>query len=201
MPTTKAVLFDMGGVLVELGPLDELLGLTMASDELWPRWLSSEAVRRFERGQCTNTEFARGLRAEFELPLTVADVLERIRGFPRGLYDGARELVADLVDGLVTGVLSNTNQLHWDHQIDAETIQQMFDHQFLSYRLGLVKPDAAIFQRVVADLGLAPSEVLFIDDNQLNVDGARTVGLDAHQAQGVIAARQLLTERGLIRAG
>lgn len=192
------MLFDMGGVLVELGPLDEFLGTAMPATLFWPKWLASPTVRRFERGECSNDEFGRGLRSEFDLDLSPAEILERFRAFPRGLFAGAADLVAAVADGVATAVLSNTNQLHWEEQADNAIIRDLFDHRFLSYELGLVKPDAAIFERVLAELALSPHEVLFIDDNQLNVDGARALGLDAHVGDGVDEAREVLASRNLL---
>ena len=191
----------MGGVLVELGPLDELLGVAMPAELFWPRWLGSEAVRRFERGLCTNQEFALELAADFDLTLSADELTERVGRFPRGLFEGAAELVRSLADGVVSGVLSNTNQLHWEHQVDAEILQGLFDHEFLSYRLGLVKPDAAIFEKVVDELALHPSQIVFLDDNELNVRAACGAGLDAHHTRGVGEARQVLAQRGLLRPG
>jgi putative hydrolase of the HAD superfamily len=48
-------------------------------------------------------------------------------------------------------------------------------------------------------LGCSPDRVLFLDDNALNVDGALAVGIDAHRADGVDAAREILRERGLLK--
>jgi len=49
-----AVIFDLGGVLVEYRGVEPLKVLSGIQDdqELWRRWLSCEWVRRFERGQC-----------------------------------------------------------------------------------------------------------------------------------------------------
>ncbi len=194
------VLFDMGGVVVELGPLDELLGWTMPADEFWPRWLASPAVRAFERGRCTVDEFAVDLRAEFELPLGESDVVERFARFPRGLFPGAAAMVEEVRHRVTTAVLSNTNALHWETQIDAPTIAGLFDRRFLSYELGLVKPDADIFQRVLADLARPAETVLFLDDNQISVDAARREGLRAHRVWGVGEARAVLGRYGLLGA-
>lgn len=193
-----AVLFDMGGVLVELGPLDEFLGVGIRAEEFWPRWLASPTVRRFERGECSAAAFGTGLATEFDLELDADEVVERFRRFPRGLFPGAAELVRAVHPDVVTGVLSNTNALHWDHQRDGETIRSLFDRVYLSYELGAVKPDRAVFEAVVADLDRDPAEILFVDDNQLNVDGARAVGLDAHRAVGVDETRRILIARGVL---
>ncbi|MDH4075067.1 MAG: HAD family phosphatase [Acidimicrobiia bacterium] len=195
----RVVLFDMGGVLVELGPLDQLLGVAMPPEEFWPRWLGSPAVRAYERGTCDTIAFTRSLAAELDLPLSPDDLTERFRGFTRGLYPGAAELVREVAaHGVATGVLSNTNALHWDHQIDGEILRSLFDHEFLSYRLGLVKPDRELFEAVVATLGLNPVEILVLDDNELNVAGARAAGLEADHTRGVPEARRALHRRGLL---
>lgn len=196
--TPTAVLFDMGGVLVELGPLDEFLGVAIPADEFWPRWLASPSVRSFERGQCGVDDFGAGLAREFSLDLTPEEVIDRFRLFPRGLFAGAAELVAEVGLRFPTGVLSNTNRLHWDEQRDGDQIRGLFDHSFLSYELGLVKPDAAIFEAVAAELDRDPGEILFIDDNQINVDGARSAGFQAELARGVAEARQALVASGVL---
>lgn len=200
-PVIDAVLFDMGGVLVELGPLDELLGSAMAADDFWPRWLASPSVRAMESGRCSVEEFAIGLVDELGLTIGPAEVVERFAAFPRGLYAGAAELVASVPDRVVTGVLSNTNPLHWERQADAAAIRGLCDRAFLSYRLGLVKPDREIFRRVAGELALAPERILFIDDNRINVEGARRAGLLAEAARGPAEAAAVLARHGLAPGG
>lgn len=50
------------------------------------------------------------------------------------------------------------------------TIDAYFDRLFLSYEMGLVKPGAEIFRRMIESSGIVPSQTLFIDDSQANVD-------------------------------
>lgn len=190
----------MGGVLVELGPASDLLaGQEISSDLFWERWLSSEVVRDFESGGCTVEEFGERLVDDLGLAGSGADFIERFTNWPKGLFDGAEELLADLGDGIESAVLSNTNALHWETQVDHERVAALFDHTFLSYQLGLAKPDAEIFEAVLARLGVPANEVVFLDDNQVNVDGARRVGIDAALTKGIDAARSALAERGLLR--
>lgn len=56
---------------------------------------------------------------------------------------------------------------------------EYFDRQYYSFELGVAKPDAAYFSRVVSDLGIAPSEAVFVDDLGRNVRGGRACGLNA----------------------
>ena len=79
-----------------------------------------------------------------------------------------------------------------------EIVQGLFDRDYLSYVLDMVKPDADIYDHVIADLGLPASEILFIDDNQINVDGALARGMQAALAKGPGEARSALTRLGVL---
>lgn len=196
---TRCVLFDLGGVLIELGGVDvfgELIGVKNP-DEIWSRWLSSPWVRRYERGQCTRDEFATGMVLENRIDLSPEEFLQLFRDWPGGLLPGAAELVRGLSDGVTLACLSNTNEMHWNEQKNAEIVRELFERRFLSHELGLIKPDREIFDLVVMQLDCRPCEVLFLDDNLLNVQGARAAGLDAHRVGGVEDSRALLASRGL----
>lgn len=56
----------------------------------------------------------------------------------------------------------------------------LFERVFVSGELGLVKPNADIYEHVIAELGIAPEELLFVDNRAENVEGARAVGGDGH---------------------
>ena len=174
----------------------ELIGVRN-TDEIWRRWLTSPWVRRYERGQCTREEFAVGIVVENDIDLPPEEFLHKFRDWPKGLLPGAAELVQGLAGGVTSACLSNTNEMHWNEQQDAEVVRELFDQCFLSHELGLVKPDREIFDYVVAELGCRSSDILFLDDNLLNVQGAEVVGLDAHRVGGVEDSRALLKSRGL----
>ncbi len=75
-----------------------------------------------------------------------------------------------------------------------------FDTQFYSCELGAAKPERGFFERILAAVGAIPEEVLFVDDSERNVAGAREVGLAAeqwHLDDGVPALRDLLSAHGL----
>jgi putative hydrolase of the HAD superfamily len=63
--------------------------------------------------------------------------------------------------------------------IDSSRWSASFDRRFYSCRLGLAKPDPAVYEAVLGDLGAAPTSVLFIDDRAENVRAATAVGLPA----------------------
>lgn len=194
----EVVLFDMGGVLVKLGNLAEEFGVTDISlEDFWARWLSSPAVRALERGEGDVDTFADRLAEEFGLALSRQEVITRFAAVTLGLFPGAEDLVRSVRSDVRTGLLSNTNALHWENQPDNEIVDSLCKHNYISYQIGLLKPDREIFDYVVADLGVAAGRVLFIDDNQKNVDGARAAGLRSDLAKGPEQAAAVLDGYGL----
>lgn len=195
----QAVLFDMGGIVVQLDSLENVLGSSkFGPDEVWEKWILSDAVQAFERGQCDVDDFAATILEELALDGSAAEFIERFRQFPQGLYPGAVEMIASVPASIMTGVLSNTSALHWEHQIDAEIVRGLCPRSYLSYELGLAKPEREIFDYAVADLGLAADTVLFIDDNQINVDGAVAAGLQGGLAKGPEQASDVLRRFGVL---
>ena len=69
---------------------------------------------------------------------------------------------------------------------------------FLSYEMGMVKPDAEIYTTMIANIGLPAEQILFIDDNQINVTGALQTGLTAKQARGFNEVKAVLESAGLL---
>jgi HAD superfamily hydrolase (TIGR01509 family) len=196
----EAVLFDLGGVLVDVagaGVMCELTGVD-SEDEVWRRWLGCRWVRAFERGQCLPEEFATGVVDDWCLDVDPGKFLEGFASWLSGPYEGAEALLDDVGERVVLGCLSNTNSVHWECGFGRWPLLERFDHRFLSFALGMVKPDRQIFDHVVQTLGVEPGRVLFLDDNLVNVEGARTVGLRAAHVRGVAAARQALAANGLV---
>ena len=63
---------------------------------------------------------------------------------------------------------------------------------------GLIKPDPAIFQRVVDRTGLAPQQMLFIDDSAANIEAAARLGFFVHRFDDPAALRPVLESHGLL---
>jgi putative hydrolase of the HAD superfamily len=193
--TFDLVLFDLGGVLIELsgvGAMRKLSGME-SDDALWARWLSCPWVRAFERGECSPAEFAAGMVDEWELSVTPDVFLDAFRGWPVGPLPGAEELVIRASEVVAVGCLSNTNSLHTAEQFAKWPIFDRFQPRLLSHEIGLLKPDRDLFDRVVEMVGVEPSRILFLDDNLINVEGARTAGFTAEHVRGVDEARRVLT--------
>ena len=200
MNRPEVVVFDLGGVLAEFGGVARMRALSGIDDdeELWRRWLTCDWVRRFERGACTAEAFADGVVADWELAVTGEAFLAEFREWLVGPMEGADELVQQTKASVPVAVLSNTNHVHWEAGAHRWPLLQKFDRAFLSFEIGLVKPDPEVFTYVADQLGVPPPGVLFLDDNQLNVDQARAVGMRAERVVGVSEARQALVAAGVV---
>ena len=64
-------------------------------------------------------------------------------------------------------------------------ILDKFDWHFPSHLTGFLKPDPESFRNVIIETGYSPSEILFIDDNRLNVDAAISEGIESHLCKGL----------------
>jgi putative hydrolase of the HAD superfamily len=197
----QVLLFDVGGVLVQLSGVKTMLewmGETATSEEMWHMWLHSTPVREFERGRMGAAEFAAAVTTEFRLPVQPQEFLDSFTGWVTGLYPGTLEMLAQIPNSYQRAVLSNSNVLHWTRVIDDLRLGAAFEHQFVSHLTGRIKPDADAFQGVVESLGCRPKDVLFLDDNILNVEAAKRFGMQAIRVQGIGETRAALIERGII---
>ena len=78
------------------------------------------------------------------------------------------------------GILSNTCEGHWNYCLRRYTmLRELFSVYALSFEIGAVKPDAAIFCKAAELAGCRPEEIFYADDMPGHVAGARSVGFDA----------------------
>lgn len=198
----EVVLFDLGGVLERVAAAPKIEAWTLGrvpADSFWHTWLSSPAVRAFETGSISSDTFALRAVQEFGLSIAPSAFLDDFRGWLAGPYEGAYELVSSVRrTGVRTASFSNSNAVHWPIMERHQRTMELFDANFPSHRLGLCKPDVEAFAKVLKLLGRAGERVLFLDDNQVNVDGARSAGMKAERADGVEGARGILMGLGIL---
>ena len=118
--------------------------------------------------------------------------------WPSGPLPGARELLRDVRSDLVRATLSNSNTLHWSRIMREMAFESHFDHHFASHLIDRIKPDHDVFAHVIQALGVRPDEMLFVDDNAINIDAARRCGLTAYRCAGPGEVRARLAAAGLL---
>lgn len=194
------LVFDLGGVIVELNGtpiLDAWISGENTPDSLWQKWLTSESPRAFESGQIGKDEFAESIVRELSLDVSKEQFIDHFVGLPIGPYPGALELLHSLKNKYTTSLFSNSNVLHWERKMNEMNLKDAFHHKFASHLMGKVKPDLDAFRQVERKLGVPSSQILFLDDNQLNVDAAKTVGFTASRVVGFSELKDVLKEHGI----
>ena len=195
------IAFDLGGVLVELDNFPQIV--TGSSDQavqdrFWHQWLTSPSVRAFECGKLSFQEFVPAFLHEHQVPITEQEFINAFMRLPKRLFPGIKALLRRLASQQYLVVLSNNNEVHWGTILNQWGLGQYFYKAYSSHLIGKVKPDAEIFEFVASDLHAPPSHILFIDDNQINVDAALEVGFVAEVGKGAQEISNILSHYHLL---
>jgi glucose-1-phosphatase len=202
-PPTRAVLFDLGGVLLDID-FERALQAWAPHSRLPPGQLRDdfrhhESFHRHETGHLDNDGFFAHLRQALALE---CDLLVVESGFNDILIGEIGETVR-LLEAVRRRVpcyaISNTNPAHLAHIARAfPNFLPRFTRVFASHEIGYRKPHAAAFEHVLREIGLPPSDVLLFDDLEANVDAARAIGLQAVLVKSPADVRAALAQRSLL---
>jgi putative hydrolase of the HAD superfamily len=136
-------------------------------------------VHALERGQLAVPDFERKLASilvrQDGTPVPAEGLIERM--FAHFEHQPAMSALVRRAKshGIRTALLSNS----WGNTYPRDTWDGMFDDVVISGEVGLRKPEPEIFLLAARRLDLKPEQCVFIDDLELNVDGARAVGMTA----------------------
>lgn len=86
-------------------------------------------------------------------------------------------MLTNLAKNYELTVLSNCNEIHWPIMERKFNILSYFHHTFSSHLIGETKPGRAVFMHVLDSIQADPGEVIFFDDNQVNIDSANKLGI------------------------
>jgi putative hydrolase of the HAD superfamily len=186
----KNIVFDLGGVLVDLDFKAAINGLQKAGFVNVKEQLQSfdrEGIfQKFELGEMTAEEFRTAIRENSTVTLTDEEIDALWNAMLLEIPREKLELILDLRGKYMVYLLSNTNSIHWDYvcknafNYRGFRVNDYFEETFLSYEMHLAKPDKAIYEKVLQDANLLAEETLFIDDSEANCKAAEEVGIHAH---------------------
>ena len=189
-----AIVFDLGGVILDLDfsrTVDSFTQLfARDASVLYTQMSQVPLFDRYERGETNSSEFRAQLGEFFELGRTIADAeLDAAwNALLGGIPQAKLRCLTRLAQGTRLFLLSNTNEIHIErflldygarHESTFGPWSGLFEQDYYSHRMGLRKPEPAIFARVLEEHGLNAGRTLFIDDNPFNVEAARALGMQA----------------------
>jgi epoxide hydrolase-like predicted phosphatase len=189
----RAIIFDLGGVLLRTGdftPRERLASrLGISRHELEELIFGGESGNKAQRGEISVGQHWANLAAQIhysdnELKSLVDEFFANDE-LDLNLLDYVRKLHKTYKTGLLSNAFDDLRQIiteRW-HFEDA------FDEIIISAEVGLVKPEARIFEMVVERLGVETRQAVFVDDMQRNIDGAKKVGLQGIRFQNPLQVR------------
>jgi epoxide hydrolase-like predicted phosphatase len=181
----KAILFDYGGVLVQL--MDETPRQQLADrygiplKRIYNLIFDTEASIQAALGEISMEHHWRAIHEILQIP--PSERVEFVNQFwaADGLNRELVETLPALREHYRLGLLSNANDDLRQMLTERWQITDQFDDMIISAEVGLLKPDRRIYELAVSRLGVQPDEALFIDDMPVNVEGAQIAGLQAIQ--------------------
>ena len=199
--SVEVVLFDLGGVIVQFQKTGYFATLLGEADDVtaMTKWLDCPSVQKYEKGEIDRQGFAVRLVENFELTMTPNKFLADFLNWPQDVFPGSEKIVSSIQNSIRVGCLSNTSEFHWHNQKSSDILKEMFELRFLSFELGQLKPDHAIYRDVANRLECVPEAILFFDDNADNVDCAIEFGFDAHLVRGISEAHIILKDYSLLK--
>lgn len=183
----KNIIFDLGGVVMTLDPIEALrrfkkLGLNEAERYL-DAYTQSGIFGNLEEGKITAEDFRRELSSLIGRELTFEECKNAWLGYRKDVPLRNLDMLEELRNlGYRLILLSNTNPFMMDWALSTEfdgkgsSLADYFDSLYLSYRLGVMKPDAGFFMQVIESEKILPEETLFVDDGPRNVEAAGKLG-------------------------
>ena len=186
----KNIVFDLGGVLIDLDFKSAINGLQKAGftnvKEQLQAFDREGIFQKFELGEISADEFRASIRENSNVSLTDEEVDSLWNLMLLEIPREKLELILDLRSKYMVYLLSNTNSIHWDYvcknafNYRGFRVNDYFEKTFLSFEMHLAKPDKAIFEKMLEDANLLAEETLFIDDSEANCKAAAEVGIHVH---------------------
>jgi HAD superfamily hydrolase (TIGR01509 family) len=202
MSEIRHVVFDLGQVLIRWDPEAPYRRLIPDADER-RRFLAEVITHEWNLEQDRGRSWADAEAALIAEHPQHADLIRAFRANWWEMVPGQIDETVAIVEELIEGGVDVTALTNWAADTFAEAEEEFpflarFRGITVSGRIGLVKPDAAIYRHHADAFGLAPANTLFIDDNAANVAAARAVGWHAERFVSAEVLRADLRRYGLL---
>jgi 2-haloacid dehalogenase len=199
----QAVVFDLGGVLIDWNPRHLYRKMFDGDEEGMERFLSEICTSEWNARQDEGRSFA---EATEELIARHPEQAELVRAFfdrwPEmvgGAINETVEILAELKGaGREIYVLSNWSAETFPYARDRFQFLDWFDFIVISGEIGRVKPNREIFDFLLEETGRRAEECVFIDDSPENTAAARDLGFDVIHFRSPRQLRDELMNRGIL---
>lgn len=188
VPAIKNIVFDLGGVILDLSVPHTLHAFASLSgidpEDVRKIFVSSSGFIDYETGALDDHGFREFVREVYAVNVSDEAIDQCWNAMLLDVPPARLMLLDRLKERYNVYLLSNTNGIHLNYingvlmpRTGQRSLDSYFHNAYYSHRMGKRKPDAAIFEQVLDENSLRPEETLFLDDNFENVEGARSLGI------------------------
>ncbi|MDX5478597.1 MAG: HAD family phosphatase [Cyclobacteriaceae bacterium] len=189
------LIFDLGNVIIDIDyhrSLNHIKSLVSNSlHEKVDRFYITDFHKDYEKGKMSSDTFRKSVNDYFEQEWTDTEV-DTLWNCLLGKIPTSRiELLRKLKNHYQIGILSNTNAIHIDavnemlqKDFGMDSFHHLTEYVFYSHEMGLAKPQLEIYQTMLDQLNTSGDKVIFFDDLEANVLGAKACGIEAIQVTG-----------------
>lgn len=202
----RNIIFDLGDVILNIDvpiaskSFAELSGREQS--EILAIFKESEIFRQFETGLMDEPTFRNYVREILNFPDLSDEAIDTAwNSLLLDLPPERVELLKKLAGQYRLFLLSNTSSIHitqvnkiLEASTGVEKLEDLFEIVFLSYEMGLMKPDARIYREVLDKAGLKAEETLFLDDNADNIRSASQLGIETIHVQKPVTILEYLQD-------
>lgn len=201
----KNLIFDFGNVLIEWNPAKILAAFVKEED----RKRVKAAI--FDSGLWAQTDTGQlTLEAAIQAAQTLLDssysaTVEAIFTHWYETVDVYHQLQEKIFEWAQLGygiyILSTTSEIFYSvENAGLLPMTKVLTGKILSYEVGCAKPDKSIYQKLLTQYALHANQCVFIDDLQINLDAAKSLGFETilatSEQQNIIAIEELLKKKG-----
>jgi epoxide hydrolase-like predicted phosphatase len=187
MHNIKNIIFDLGGVILNIdfkktNEAFHALGLENFSQHINQHHIT-DLFLNYETGQIDDIEFIESVAKLNHQPMSKEEIIQAWNALLLDFPPERINLLKRIKKQYRTFLLSNTNSIHLQefnerlHQEQDVYLEDLFEKTYYSHVVKLRKPNADIFNLVMNENNLVPSETLFIDDTESNFHEAEKMGI------------------------
>ncbi|MCY3759243.1 MAG: HAD family phosphatase [Acidobacteria bacterium] len=198
----KVICLDLGKVIVDYDPTIPLNALgtrsALSLPEIMQVLTDREPLLLFDRGRFSRSDFYRTMCARLQLDVSTEEFEQLWTSLflPQPLLP--ESFLLSLKRRYRLLMLSNVNEVHFEFIWKNYPLIRHIEDRLLSYELGCLKPEPAIYRIAIDRAGVLPQEIFFADDRPENVEAAREAGIVATCFQSEQQLKLALGQAGVV---
>ena len=199
MTSVKALLFDLGGVVIDIDFNKVFMHWANSSnsifEEIQSRFTFDHYYEAHERGEIESVEYFDSLRNTLGIDLSDIQFEEGWNAIFKGVIPGISGILKRTKEIRPTYAFTNSNPTHQKELSKKfSKILSHFNEVFNSSEIGKRKPEPEAFKIVADSIGVKLSQILFYDDSIKNIIGAKHIGMQTIHVKSILDIEKSLIQ-------